>query len=278
MKKRLALILAFCLIAATGWAQNVKLGILMDFSGPIASLSPAIEAGAQLAVEQANAAGGLFGGEIETVSRDTRANEQVALDAASKLVEVDRVAAVVGALASGASTAATSVTIPNQVVLVSPASTAPTLTTLDDNDYFFRTCPSDALQGKVQGKLAYDQGYRTAGVIYVNNPYGKGLAENFRSAFQAAGDQRDLLPGGRQQAARLRHRAGLRRRIRLRRRHEGGLRGFRASGGIRGRRHGHGPGQPGHAGRGSLRGGLQGLREAHRQAGGRHRAVPQGGL
>ena len=149
MKKRLLLLLALCLVAGTSWAQNVKVGILMDFSGPLASLSPAIEAGALLAVDQANAAGGLFGQKVQTVRRDTRANEQVSLDAASKLVEVDRVPAVVGALASGASTAASSVTIPNQVVMISPASTSPALTSLKDNDFFFRTCPSDALQGKV---------------------------------------------------------------------------------------------------------------------------------
>jgi branched-chain amino acid transport system substrate-binding protein len=187
MKKRLVLLLAFCLVAATSWAQSVKIGILMDFSGPLASLSPAIEAGAQLAVDQANAAGGLFGKKIQTVQRDTRANAQVALDAASKLVEVDRVPAIVGALASGASTAASSVTIPNQVVMISPASTSPALTSLDDHDFFFRTCPSDALQGKIQGQLARNMGYKSAGVIYVNNPYGKGLAENFKDAFEKAG-------------------------------------------------------------------------------------------
>jgi branched-chain amino acid transport system substrate-binding protein len=187
MKRRLLLLLALCLVAGTAWAQGVKVGILMDFSGPLASLSPAIEAGALLAVEQANAAGGLFGQKIQTARRDTRANEQVALDAASKLVQVDRVPAIVGALASGASTAASSVTIPNQVVMISPASTSPALTSLKDNDFFFRTCPSDALQGRVQGVLARNLGYKTAGVLYVNNPYGKGLDESFTAAFEKAG-------------------------------------------------------------------------------------------
>lgn len=187
MKKLLLSLVVFLFTVTAGWGQGVKIGILMDFSGPIASLSPAIEAGALLAVEQANAAGGLFGQKITTIRRDTRANEQVALDSASKLVEVDRVPAIVGALSSGASTAASSVTIPNQVVLISPASTSPALTTLKDNDYFFRTCPSDALQGKVQGALALNLGFKKISVIYVNNPYGKGLAENFKKAFEGGG-------------------------------------------------------------------------------------------
>ncbi len=184
-----ALALAFLVTIGMGEtkAATIKIGILMDFSGPIASLSPAIETGAMLAVEQANAAGGPAGNNVTTVKRDTRANATVARDAVSKLVQVDRVPAIVGALSSGASTAASSVTIPNQVVMISPASTSPALTSLKDNDYFFRTCPSDALQGKVQGALANNLGYKTASVIYVNNPYGKGLAANFKKAFEKGG-------------------------------------------------------------------------------------------
>ena len=194
MKKLLgaiALVSLFALFSPAGpapaAAAEVRIGVLMDFSGPLAALSPAIEAGALLAVEHANAAGGLFGGKVVTVRRDSRANPQVALDAAAKLVELDRVPAIVGALSSGATTAASSVTIPNQVVMISPASTSPALTTLKDNDYFFRTCPSDALQGKIQGKMARELGYKNAAVLYVNNPYGKGLAENFRASFEANG-------------------------------------------------------------------------------------------
>lgn len=185
--KKILLTLVIIGLAGTAWAKPVKIGMLMDFSGPLASLSPAIEVGALLAVEQANAAGGLLGEKVTTVRRDTRANAQVALDSASKLVEVDQVPAIVGALSSGASTSATSVTIPGQVVMISPASTSPTLTGLKDNDYFFRTCPSDALQGKVQGALAMELGYKRASVLYVNNPYGKGLAENFKKAYEAKG-------------------------------------------------------------------------------------------
>ena len=187
MRKFILGLLLIGLTALPATAQ-VKVGILMGFSGPLASLAPAIEAGALLAVDQANAAGGLFGKPIQTVSRDTQLQPAAGRDAAAKLIELDRVPAIVGALSSGVTTAATSVTIPGQVVMISPSSTAPTLTSLDDNDFFFRTAPSDALQGKVQGALALNNGFRKASVLYVNNPYGKGLAENFKKAFEARGE------------------------------------------------------------------------------------------
>lgn len=189
MKRLLLLCAVLVLGASTAFAQNVKLGILMGFSGGLGSLAPAIETGALLAVDHANQAGGPFGARVETVSRDSQTNPGAGRDAAARLVDVDGVPAIVGALSSGVTTAVTSVIIPNQTVMISPSSTAPTLTDLDDNDYFFRTCPSDALQGVVQGDLAIDQGYRRASVIYVNNPYGQGLAENFRAAFEGDGRQ-----------------------------------------------------------------------------------------
>ena len=80
MKKSLGAIALVSLLAmfspagpAPAAAAEVRIGVLMDFSGPLASLSPAIEAGALLAVEHANAAGGLFGGKVVTVRRCGRA-------------------------------------------------------------------------------------------------------------------------------------------------------------------------------------------------------------
>jgi ABC-type branched-subunit amino acid transport system substrate-binding protein len=85
---------------------------------------------------------------------------------------------------------AQTVTIPNKVILISPASTSPLLTNLPDDegkDFLFRTCPSDALQGVVLGKLATELGYIAAAVIYVNNPYGQGLTDEFRRSFERRG-------------------------------------------------------------------------------------------
>ena len=71
--------------------------------------------------------------------------------------------------------------------MISPASTSPTISTLDDNGLLFRTVLSDEMQGVAAANLAHELGYKSVSIIYVNNPYGQGLYEKFRDAFVAAG-------------------------------------------------------------------------------------------
>ncbi|MBE0478253.1 ABC transporter substrate-binding protein [Candidatus Aerophobetes bacterium] len=193
MKKVIVFILTVIFLLSltiTGGAQEpIKIGALFALTGGLAPFGPPIVSGAKLAVEQVNKAGGILGRRLELVIRDTATAPAVGLDAASKLIHLDRVVAIIGALSSGVTFASSSVTIPARIVLISPASTSPMLTDLEDDDFVFRTVLSDAFQGVVQGKLALDLGYKTASVIYVNNPYGKGLAEVFKNEFEAGGGQ-----------------------------------------------------------------------------------------
>lgn len=169
-------------------ADPIKLGALLDLTGALEAYGKPIQSGAILAVEQLNAAGGPLGRPIELVSRDSQTDPTAGIDAAKKLVELDKVVAIIGALSSGVTIpVATSVTIPSGIVQISPASTSPQLTDLADNDSIFRTCPSDALQGKVSGRLAKSLGFERMATIYVNNPYGSGLSKTFQQAFTAAG-------------------------------------------------------------------------------------------
>jgi ABC-type branched-subunit amino acid transport system substrate-binding protein len=169
-------------------AEAVKIGTLFDYTGALEAYGKPIQNGAALAAEQLNKAGGPLGRMLELVHRDSQTNPTAAIDAAKKLVEVDKVVAIVGSLGSGVSMAvATSVTVPGGIVQISPASTSPQITDLDDKGFLFRTCPSDALQGKVSGRLARELGFQTVATIYVNNPYGSGLSKNFAQALQAAG-------------------------------------------------------------------------------------------
>ncbi len=96
--------------------------------------------------------------------------------------------AIVGALSSGVTIAAAqSVTVPKGRVLISPSSTSPAITVLEDDDFLFRTVVSDAAQGVVLGRLANEEGYTSAGVLYINNAYGEGLAEQFKETFTSLG-------------------------------------------------------------------------------------------
>ena len=96
--------------------------------------------------------------------------------------------AVIGSLSSGVTLAvAEGVTVPDKVIQISPASTSPALTDVQDNDFLFRTTLSDAAQGLVLGKLAKSLGYNKVATLYVNNAYGQGLSDNFKKSFEAQG-------------------------------------------------------------------------------------------
>lgn len=190
MKKVVVFMLTILLLltpVVVAGAQPIKIGALFSLTGGLAPYGPPIVNGAKLAVEQINKAGGIFGRKLKLIIRDTATSPAVGRDAASKLINLDRVVAIIGALSSGVTVASSSITIPGGILLISPASTSPMLTNLEDNDFVFRTVVSDAMQGVVQGKLALDLGYKTASVIYVNNPYGKGLADVFRKRYEAGG-------------------------------------------------------------------------------------------
>jgi branched-chain amino acid transport system substrate-binding protein len=169
--------------------QEVRLGWMGAITGPIAQLVPPILRSSQMAVEQINAQGGILGGRrMALVSADGQCNAQGGTDAVSKLVNVDQVVAIVGGLCSGETIAgANSQAIPNGVVMVSPASTSPLITRLQDRDLIFRVVPSDSFQGQVMARMVWNQGLRRVAVTHVNNDYGRGLGGAFRDAFTALG-------------------------------------------------------------------------------------------
>ena len=178
------IVLMFALALASGaFAQEVKVGTLLSFTGPLKEFGPNLKNGCELAAKQFKAAGL----DIKLIHEDSETSAIPATNAAKKLVEVDRVVAIVGALASGVTVpVAESVTCPSGVVHISPASTSPLITVLPsdkDADVLFRTCPSDALQGVIAGKLGVSFS-KKASVLYVNNPYGQGLALQFQKSYE----------------------------------------------------------------------------------------------
>jgi branched-chain amino acid transport system substrate-binding protein len=178
------------LLAPGAATADIKIGFLGGFTGPIESLTPPIYQGAKLAAEQVNAQGGVLGGQHLVIpSGDTTcADATAAANAADRLVNTENVLAIVGALCSGATiSAANNAGIPGGVTMISPASTSPALTTLDDKDLVFRTAPSDAYQGSIMAKLLMAKGIKNIGITYVNNDYGKGFADALSSSFTKAG-------------------------------------------------------------------------------------------
>jgi branched-chain amino acid transport system substrate-binding protein len=177
-------------IAAPALAQDTgaTIGFIGGFTGPIESLTPPIFAGAQLVVKQINEQGGILGGELKLISADGACDATAAAAAADKLINTDNVTGIVGALCTGETIGAFNGSgLSGNVVFISPASSAPALTTLADNDLVYRTTPSDALQGVKMADLLLAKGVKDIAITYVNNDYGKGFADALATAFSAGG-------------------------------------------------------------------------------------------
>eukprot|EP00873_Tetraselmis_striata_P031609 jgi/Tetstr1/451873/TSEL_038909.t1 len=191
IKKSLTLAVAAGVLSAASpaVAQDVTLGFVGGFTGPIESLTPPIFAGAELAVQQINDQGGILdGGTLTITSADGACDATAAANATDRLVNTDQVTAIVGGLCTGETIGgANSAAIPGGVVMISPASTAPALTTLEDNDLVFRTTPSDAFQGEKLAELLLSKDITEIALTYVNNDYGSGFADAVVSAYEAGG-------------------------------------------------------------------------------------------
>lgn len=176
------------LAAAPVHAEGAKIGLLGGLTGPIAQPMVHIVKAAEFAVKQVNDQGGILGGKLSLALADSKCDAQSGQAGANKLVNVDNVAAIVGAMCSGATiAAANAVAIPAGVVMISPASTSPAITDLEDKDFVFRTAPTDAAQGRVLAQAVFNQGIKKVALTYVNNDYGKGLADHFSTKFKELG-------------------------------------------------------------------------------------------
>ena len=190
MRGILTALAALLAIAATAEAAEIKIGVMMGFTGPIESLTPDMAAGAELAIGEVNDSKALLGGAAVTPVRgDTTCVDAAAATAATeRLITSDRVNAVVGGDCSGVTTAILqNVAMPNGVVMISPSATSPVLSTLEDNGLFFRTAPSDARQGQVISAVLKERGVGAIAVTCTNNDYGKGLADSIATNFRAMG-------------------------------------------------------------------------------------------
>jgi branched-chain amino acid transport system substrate-binding protein len=190
MRKLLLTTAVLALLSGSAMAEDIKIGILIGFTGPIESIAPGMNASAEMAIKEVNDSHELLGGAtVEGVKADdTCTDASAATAAATRLVTSDHVAAIVGADCSGVTGAVLqSVARPNGIVMISPSATSPALSTAPDDGLFFRTAPSDAHQGDVMTSAIMKAGYKTVALTYTDNDYGKGLANAFSTAFKKAG-------------------------------------------------------------------------------------------
>jgi len=189
MKKLfIAAIMSLSLLSTSAFAE-IKVGIILGFTGPIESLTPAMRDSAKLAFQEASDSGALLGGETITVLvGDSTCIDSAAAQSVAEGQVSQGVAAIMGADCSGVTGAiASNVAVPNGVVMISPSATSPGLTTLDDKGLFFRTAPSDARGGQILADITKDRGIKSVAITYTNNDYGKGLADVYEAAVKAHG-------------------------------------------------------------------------------------------
>jgi branched-chain amino acid transport system substrate-binding protein len=190
MKKIIGMALAASVLAAPVMADDVKIGVLLGFTGPIESLTPDMASGAELAMKEASDSGAFMGGsKITAVRGDSTCVDAAAATAtAERLITSDGVKAIMGADCSGVTTAVLqNVAVAKGVVMISPSATSPALSTVEDNGLFFRTSPSDARQGQVLAEILREKNVKSAAISYTNNDYGKGLADSIQTNFEALG-------------------------------------------------------------------------------------------
>ncbi len=188
--KKLLMTTAATLLATSATA-DVNIGNPMAMTGPIPDLVAPIAAAVDLAAANVNDGGGMFadGEAFNIIRADSACDPTAAVDAVTKLINVNSVSAIVGPVCSGATIAqAESVAIPAGVVTLSVSASSPAITNMEDGtDLVFRSAASDAYQGVALAELAMAAGYTEMAVSYANDDYNAAIAEVFAQAFTDMG-------------------------------------------------------------------------------------------
>ena len=165
----------------------LKIGSLLPTTGSLAFLGPPEIAGVNVGIKEINDAGGVLGKPVEVIHRDSGDTKTDIATQSTTALLGQGVGAIIGAASSGVSKTVINQITGAGVVQFSPANTSPDFTDWDDKGLYWRTAPSDVLQGKVLGNYMATCGAQTVGMIVLNDAYGTGLAKNVKSAFEAAG-------------------------------------------------------------------------------------------
>jgi branched-chain amino acid transport system substrate-binding protein len=173
--------------STTTTSTPLKLGSLLPTTGSLAFLGPPEVAGVNLGIKEVNDAGGVLGAPVSVVHRDSGDTKTDIATQSTTALLGQGVSAIIGAASSGVSKTVINQITGAGVLQFSPANTSPDFTTWDDKGLYWRTAPSDVLQGKVLGNYMATCGAQTVGMIVLNDAYGTGLQKNVKASFEAAG-------------------------------------------------------------------------------------------
>jgi len=194
----LASVMAMTLLAGCGGntgsstsgttGDAIKIGAIGPLSGAASTYGVSVKEGAQLLEKEVNDAGGINGKKIQFVFEDDQADPNSSMQAFNKLVDDEKVCAILGPVTSGATLAVAPNATSRQIPMITPTGTEPTITKVG-GEYMFRGCFVDSFQGEVLAKYSSETlKSKTAAVLYNSgSDYSKGIADSFKAKFEAAG-------------------------------------------------------------------------------------------
>jgi branched-chain amino acid transport system substrate-binding protein len=167
----------------------IKIGYYGDLSGPTFNFGESAKNGVLMAVEEINQAGGINGRRFDLVIEDDEGRPDRAAKSAGKLIDHDKVIAVIAGGTSGNSRAGAPKAQVAKIPLIAPSATDPAVTQI--GDYIFRTCFIDTFQGEVMAKFAFNtlKARKAAILLDFNSPYSRGLSDFFELSFTRLGGQ-----------------------------------------------------------------------------------------
>jgi branched-chain amino acid transport system substrate-binding protein len=168
-------------------AGTIKIGAIFPITGPIATFGISSANGVKMAFEEVNAKGGVLGSKIELILEDDQYKAEEVANAAKKLIERDKVVAIIGEVASSMSLVLAPICQASKVVMMTPTSTNPKVTLV--GDYIFRACFIDDFQGTVMANFVYKtlKKKTSAMLVAVTSDYSKGLAQFYKESYVKLG-------------------------------------------------------------------------------------------
>lgn len=169
--------------------ETLRLGAILPLSDGRVAQGRMIQNGMVLAAGIAHDAAGREGPVIEIISRDSRGDRVSAAAAARRLVDEDGVTAVIGPASSEELVEVAKITVPDEILLVSPAASSVDISALEDDDLIFRTYPPDSIQAAALARAALDNGHKKIAVVYANSLRGRGILREFELNFVREGGE-----------------------------------------------------------------------------------------
>lgn len=173
---------------AVAQGAPIKIGTLTPLTGSGGPYGPVMVKAVKAVIDEVNAAGGVLGRKVELVSEDDQTNPEAGVRAARKLIDVDKVCAILGTWASSVTTAVAPLCWESKTFLAT-VSGADSITALPHQGYLIRTQPTTTLQGKKFGEFAIAQGAKRVFFVSPQTPFAKSQFDNITAAVKAAGGE-----------------------------------------------------------------------------------------